>query len=229
MKAEIWIFLALVILPISMHAQKTVEDRVVEFGAVANKRLKPLFEAKGIPYPPAKITLIGLKQEGFLQVYAANSDGEFKHIKTYPILAQSGGPGPKLREGDCQVPEGLYRIESLNPNSRFHLSLRVNYPNAFDRQMAKAERRIKLGGDIMIHGNQVSIGCLAMGDPAAEDLFVLAAKAGLKNILVIFSPVDFRVRELPPGTKGLPAWTDKLYQVIREELKKYPYPSKSKE
>ena len=227
MKAGTLFLLVLIVASFPMHAQKTVEDRVAEFGAVADKRLKLLFEAKGIPYPPAKVTLIGLKQEGFLQVYAAGPNGKFAHIRTFPILAASGGLGPKLREGDGQVPEGIYRIESLNPNSRFHLSLRVNYPNAFDRQMAKAERRIKLGGDIMIHGNRVSIGCLAMGDPVAEDLFVLAAKAGLKNISVILTPVDFRVRELPPGTEGLPVWTKDLYRSIRQELKKYPYPSKS--
>lgn len=226
MKAEIWIFLTLMILPISMHAQKTVEDRVAELGTVVNTRLKPLFDAKGIAYPPAQLTFIGLKQEGFLQVYAAGPEGEFKHIKTYPILAESGGSGPKLRESDGQVPEGLYKIESLNPNSRFHLSLRVNYPNELDRKMAKIDKRTRLGGDIMIHGSHYSIGCLAMGDPAAEDLFVLAAKTGLKNISVILSPIDFRVRNLQPGIGGLPTWTDQLYQSIRKELEKYPYPSK---
>jgi len=102
----------------------------------------------------------------------------------------------------------------------------VNYPNEFDRKMAKADGRTELGGDIMIHGSHYSIGCLAMGDPASEDLFVLAAKTGLKNISVILSPVDFRVRDLPAGINGLPRWTKALYQSIREELGKYPYPGK---
>jgi len=228
MKTGILFILILAITSLPMHAKKSIEDRVAEFGVVVDKRLKPLFKSKGVAYPPSRMALIGLKQEGFLQVYAAGEDGVFKHIKTYPILAQSGGPGPKLREGDCQVPEGLYRIESLNPNSRFHLSLRVNYPNDFDRARAKAEGRKKLGGDIMIHGNEVSIGCLAMGDPAAEDLFILAARTGIHNISVVLSPVDFRVRQLPPGIEGLPVWTKGLYQSIRKELEKYRYPSRSK-
>src|SRR5204863_8498878 len=62
------------------------------------------------------------------------------------------------------ISEGIYPIESLNPNSRFHLSLRIGYPNAFDRAQAAKEKRTNLGGDIMIHGNSVSIGCLAMGE-----------------------------------------------------------------
>ena len=87
-----------------------------------------------------------------------------------PILAASGVSGPK-REGDKQVPEGFYRIELLNPNSRYHLSLRVNYPNADDLERARQDGRAlsTLGGDIMIHGGSASIGCLALGDPAVGE------------------------------------------------------------
>jgi murein L,D-transpeptidase YafK len=127
-----------------------------------------------------------------------------------------------LREGDRQVPEGIYPIELLNPNSRFHLSLRIGYPNPFDRAKAKDEGRQRLGGDIMIHGNSVSIGCLAMGDPAAEDLFVLAADTGIKHITVILSPVDFRTGAALPDTEKLPAWTKPLYQEIKARLAELP-------
>ena len=167
------------------------------------------------------MTLIGLKQERELQLYAAGPDGRYKLIRSYPILAASGTLGPKLREGDMQVPEGLYRIESLNPNSSFHLSLRVSYPNAFDREQAKAERRTKLGGDIMIHGNAVSIGCIAVGDPAAEDLFVLAAETGLRNIHVILTPVDFRDGKSVPSDASTPQWVGRLYESIKAELSAY--------
>lgn len=82
-------------------------------------------------------------------------------------------------------PEGVYVIEWLNPNSRYHLSMRVSYPNAWDRQEATRENRTQLGGDIMIHGSNASIGCLAMGDEAAEDLFILAARTGISHVDVI--------------------------------------------
>jgi hypothetical protein len=72
----------------------------------------------------------------------------------------------------------------------------------------------------MIHGSAVSIGCLAMGDEAAEDLFVLAAKTGLENISLILSPVDFRVRDLPGLPPTAPSWTPELYVAIKAELKK---------
>ena len=84
--------------------------------------------------------------------------------------------------------------------------------------MAAAESRAALGSDIMIHGSDRSIGCLALGDQAAEDLFVLAAETGLSNISVILTPMDFRRRGLPRDLPGTPAWTAQLYESIRAEL-----------
>jgi hypothetical protein len=202
--------------------KKTVEERLQQFGPQTRARLKTFFDAAHVSYPPARLTLVGLKEEKTLEVYAAGINQTLTFIHSYPVLAASGDIGPKLKEGDRQVPEGLYSIESLNPNSAYHLSLRINYPNTFDRHHAQAEGRSNLGGDIMIHGGAVSIGCLAMGDDAAQDLFVLAADTGITNINVILSPVDFRkVKTVPPSDK-LPAWTDALYQSIKSNLNELP-------
>ncbi len=201
-----------------LRAPASVAERVKHYGDAARARLLPQFARVAVAYPPRAVTLVGLKAEKRLEVWVSADGIKFQLLTSYPIRAASGVPGPKLREGDRQVPEGLYRIESLNPNSRFHLALRVNYPNDFDRKQARAEGRAQLGGDIMIHGSDVSIGCLAMGDAAAEDLFVLAAETGIKHVSVILAPMDFRVRELPPDIKTLPAWAAELYAAIRKEL-----------
>lgn len=170
----------------------TIAERLEQYGESARMRWSPYFKSAGVEYPPSELVFVGLKEEKTLQIYARLGTNGFRFVRAYPILAASGVAGPKLREGDRQVPEGIYAIELLNPNSRYHLSLRVNYPNAFDREQARKEQRINLGGDIMIHGKDKSIGCLAMGDEGAEDLFVLAADTGIKHITVILSPVDFR-------------------------------------
>ena len=200
----------------------TVAERLDQYGATVRARLSPRFAKQNVAYPPGKLIFVGLKKEKILEVYAKSGANGFKLICAYPILAASGKAGPKLREGDRQVPEGIYAIESLNPNSRYHLSLRVNYPNEFDRKQARREKRTNLGGDIMIHGKAVSIGCLAMGDEAAEDLFVLAADTGLKNIKVILAPLDFRTHDAVPGGEQLPPWTAPLYDQVRAELRKLP-------
>ena len=203
-----------------MQGKATVADRVEQFGATTQGRWRPFFDAAGVTYPPHKLVFVALKQEKRLEVYASNGDTP-RFIRSFPILRASGKTGPKLREGDLQVPEGEYRIESLNPNSAFHLSLRVSYPNADDRAQAAFDKRTELGGDIMIHGSNASVGCLAMGDEAAEDLFVLAAKTGAENIKVLMCPLDFRVGDVPSDPKR-PAWVEARYAKLRAALKKLP-------
>ena len=200
------------------RGKHTVEERVAAFGPQVRARLQPVFAAAEVPYPPERFTLVGIKATRTLQIWAAGPGGQWKHLKDYPILGMSGKLGPKLREGDGQVPEGLYRVESLNPNSLFHLSLRLNYPNEQDKTFGRLDKRDALGGDIMIHGNDCSVGCLAMGDPAAEDLFVLAAETGIEQVSVILTPVDFRMDELPAEMPLIPSWMGDVYEAIRREL-----------
>jgi murein L,D-transpeptidase YafK len=184
----------------------------------------PKFEEAGVEYPPARLTFIGIKQTRELEVYAANANGPMTYICTYPVLGASGVLGPKLREGDRQVPEGIYRIRELNPNSLYHLSLWIDYPNAYDCGYAEVEGRTEPGGEIMIHGKRGSRGCLAMGDPAVEDLFVVAALTGLQNITVILSPVDFRTGATPELPPAAPVWTAELHENIKRALTDYPRP-----
>lgn len=189
---------------------RTVDDRLKEFGGRCDALWSGRCGKAKLPYPPARVMLLGLKAEKRLEVFAATADGPWSFLAEVPILAASGGPGPKLREGDRQVPEGLYEVPSLNPNSRFHVSLRVGYPSAEDRAQAKREGRTKLGGDIMIHGGAASIGCLAMGDPAAEELFTLAARAKTQALIL---PLDFRTGA--PDPAGQPAWMTDRYRSLR--------------
>ena len=208
-----------------MEGKKTVADRVAQYGEVVRARLKPAFDQISISYPPKRMAIVGLKEEQRLEVWVSGERGEWKHLKDYPILGMSGTLGPKLREGDMQVPEGIYRVESLNPNSLYHLALRVNYPSQYDWERGQEDGRQALGSDIMIHGKDCSIGCLAMGDEAAEDLFILAARTGTDNISVILSPVDLRVRGLPANMPPVPQWTRELYASITEKLKTMKRPT----
>lgn len=93
--------------------------------------------------------------------------------KTFPIAGMSGKLGPKLKLGDCQAPEGFYKVdaEAMNPNSSFHLSFNVGYPNAYDQTFQRT------GNFIMVHGNRVSIGCFAMTDPVIEEIYLIADAA----------------------------------------------------
>ncbi len=198
----------------------SVAERLEQFGHWVKNRLKPSFEAAGVKYPPEDLAFVAFKDSRILELYARDKERPWQLIKTYAVLAASGELGPKLEEGDRQVPEGVYRLESLNPNSRYHLSVRLNYPNDFDRQAAKVDGRTRLGSDIMIHGRSVSIGCLAMGDEAAEDLFVLSALVKRKPVKIVISPTDFRAGTAVNLTEA-PSWVRGLYGILRKELRQF--------
>jgi murein L,D-transpeptidase YafK len=198
----------------------TVADAVRIYGASARTRLAPYFRRAGVAYPPKRIALLAFKNERRIALWAGNAKS-WRFIRAYPILAASGKAGPKLREGDYQVPEGLYRIEWLNPASSYHLSMKVSYPNEFDRAQAAREHRTRLGGDIFIHGKNVSIGCIALGDPAIEELFTLAADSGPQRVRVIIAPSDLRVAGAPLG-ENAPLWVAQLYRTIAAALAEFP-------
>jgi hypothetical protein len=193
-------------------------DQVLDaFAPAAIEQLGPWFKKAGVDYPPTEIVLIAFKDEKKLELWARDS-GPFKMIRHYGIQAASGMRGPKLKQGDRQVPEGIYHISRLNPNSNYHLSMKVDYPNQFDRDHAVDDGRTDLGGDIFIHGKAVSAGCLAMGDAAIEELFVLSAHVGTDNIRVIIAPSDPRLRPLDATHPSLPFWTNDLYAEITREV-----------
>ncbi|MDQ2090068.1 L,D-transpeptidase family protein [Marimonas arenosa] len=72
-------------------------------------------------------------------------------IKSYRVSLGRAPVGAKIQEGDNRTPEGTYVIDSRNPRSKFHLSLRISYPNASD-SLSAARRGVSPGGDIMVHG-----------------------------------------------------------------------------
>jgi murein L,D-transpeptidase YafK len=156
--------------------------------------------------------LIAYKAERVLEVWAGTASG-WALAQSYDVRAASGDPGPKLREGDLQVPEGEYRLTALNPNSSYHLSIRVDYPSDQDRAWARRDGRTRLGGDIFVHGKAVSIGCLAIGDDAIEELFLLVADTGLQRSRILIAPN----RAFADLSAAHP-WFEELYRGLRARV-----------
>lgn len=129
------------------------------------------------------------KSEGILETWIRlEGKNEFQHFKSYPVCKKSGELGPKRKEGDFQVPEGIYKIDRFNPNSLYHLSLGLNYPNKSDRIRGDKDRP---GSDIFIHGKCVTIGCVPITDPSIEEVYQLcqlAKEEGQKSIYVHIFP-----------------------------------------
>lgn len=149
------------------------EDRVADARKRQTAGLVRTFKEAGLTWPPEELYLRAFKVERELEVWAGRTGQPLVKVRTWPICAASGEVGPKRAQGDFQVPEGFYTVDLFNPKSAYHLSLRVSYPNALDRKLGAA----KPGGDIYIHGDCVSIGCLAIEDGPIEELYVMVSEA----------------------------------------------------
>ncbi len=182
-------------------------------------RLRPFLTASGYEFFPDKIAFVVLKEEQIFELWGKQRDN-WKLIKKYPFTAYSGQLGPKLMQGDKQIPEGVYKISFLNPNSSYHLSLKINYPNDFDKTKAALEQRSNLGGDIFIHGKAVTIGCIPLGDKGIEEIFLIASKTIDNGIKVIISPLDFRTIDRLPKIDKI-SWEAELYASIQKELQAF--------
>ena len=113
------------------------------------------------------------KEESKLEVWKRNNTGLYAKLHEWEICKYSGELGPKFKEGDKQAPEGFYTVRPvhMNPNSQYHLSFNLGYPNPFDR----AHNRT--GAHLMVHGDCLSAGCYAMEDPQIEEIYALAREA----------------------------------------------------
>jgi murein L,D-transpeptidase YafK len=151
------------------------------------------FRQKGLKWPARYIYIRSFKYDSNLEVWVKNDKKEeFKLFKTYKVCALAGTLGPKRMQGDYQVPEGFYHINEFNPNSMYHLSLGLNYPNLSDRLLSDS---LQPGGDIYIHGSCVTTGCIPITDQQVEELYILAANAknqGQDFIPVHIFPINFK-------------------------------------
>lgn len=102
-------------------------------------------------------------------------------LKTYRVGLGNAPVGHKQFMGDGKTPEGDYFIDRRNPNSKFHLSIGISYPNPQDIAAAEAEGK-NPGGDIFIHGrpkkyrNGVrdwTAGCIAVKDREMEMIYAM--------------------------------------------------------
>ncbi len=121
----------------------------------------------------ASVLIRAYKKEAELEIWKQGADGRYVFLKTFPMCRWSGQLGPKVREGDRQVPEGFYTVTpgSMNPNSAYYLSFNVGYPNAYDRAWGHT------GGSIMVHGICSSAGCFSMTDGQIEEIYAIMREA----------------------------------------------------
>jgi len=133
------------------------------------------FKHKSIDLANFQLFIRAFKNEKILEVWVKEKNTDrFTLLHTYEFCTSSGTLGPKRRQGDLQIPEGVYYINHFNPESNFYLSLGLNYPNASDTILSDKQHP---GSSIYIHGDCVTIGCIPLTDDKIKELYIIAVEA----------------------------------------------------
>ena len=176
MKILILIFwLAGVLFPVDFKTEQIKFERVKIAYREKEKPLAAQLKTAGVNLATMQVYLQVFKHERVLAIWVKNkTDKNYQLLGEMPFCAGSGKLGPKNQQGDKQIPEGFYFIDRFHPESKYYLSLGLNYPNAADKARSKAAN---LGGDIFIHGKCMSLGCIAITDEGIKELYVLTIEA----------------------------------------------------
>lgn len=162
-------------------------QRVWNARLCSDDQLKQAFQTAQLQYPPRFIYWRAFKKEKQLELWGADSaHHRYRPIKTYRIMNISGNLGPKRSEGDYQVPEGYYHINQYNPYSNFLLSFKISYPNRSDSILGQ---KGNYGGQIFVHGDTVTVGCLPMNNDIIKELYWCNIQAQGKRDTSYYIPI----------------------------------------
>ncbi len=194
----------LLVMLISLFSFRYSFDNGFKTSQLSNKRVRAAYDnkwvnlqsqlaAKKIDKDNFELYFRIFKLEKEFEVWVKNkADLKYTLLKTISICASSGELGPKRKQGDYQVPEGFYEIATFNPNSSYHLAMKINYPNQSDVLKKTAT---DAGGDIMIHGNCVTIGCIPLENEPIEEVYVLATEAKNRKLITQMAIYPCRFNE----------------------------------
>ncbi len=160
-------------------------DRVTEVRQRRAADVRALVEKAGLHYPPEAMYVRVFKRERQVEVWARDAKKPMVLVTTFAICAASGDEGPKRVEGDLQVPEGFYELVQFNATSAYHLSMKVNYPNASDRVRSDPKHP---GSLIYMHGSCASIGCIAIENEPIEVVYLLALDVKQRQLPIHIFP-----------------------------------------
>lgn len=170
-----FIFLLVILQTPSFKDKQVQQPRVMLAYQQKEQAVLQYFRNKDLAEKGFHLFLRAFKKEEELEVWIREQGSDkYSHLYTYSFCTTSGNLGPKRREGDLQIPEGVYHVNHFNPQSNFYLSLGLNYPNTSDRILSDKQRP---GGSIYIHGSCVTVGCIPITDEKIKELYVIAVEA----------------------------------------------------
>lgn len=202
-------------MPNTQQPELPAEQRVAAAVTAVRPALERDLAAAGLVFGDP-VFVRAIKDERVLELFVRNrASRKFMLFRTYPIAAASGGLGPKFLEGDFQVPEGFYFVppSAMKPDSQYHLAFNIGYPNEYDRAHGRT------GSVIMVHGDKISTGCLAMTDAKIDEIYTLcdaAHRGGQEFFRVHIFPFRMTPEKMLAGLGPLNHPNEEFWKNLKE-------------
>ncbi|MGE4611011.1 MAG: L,D-transpeptidase family protein [Paracoccaceae bacterium] len=158
--------------------RRTVLSVPLALGIANVARAEPSVSSRSAPIADFVVVFKSSRKLGLYR----SVDGKPVLLRTYRVALGFAPRGDKGQQGDGRTPEGTYFINRRNPNSAYHLSLGISYPDANDRADARA-KGVSPGGDIFIHGGPTNFrdrfkrdwtaGCISVSDKEIEEIWAM--------------------------------------------------------
>ncbi len=191
--------------PPAAEAHSTPQSRALVEEAAA--RLAPGLRKHGLSLGDPTVLRL-FKEENELEIWMKPShEPLFTLFKVQRLAVSAGRPGPKLREGDGQAPEGFYELRagSLRPETRHHLGLDLGFPNGLDQSRGRG------GSEMMIHGGSEAAGGFGLAPGAMEEVYALvdaALRKGERCVPVHLFPFRLTDQRMDEVVEERSRWTE---------------------
>ena len=189
----------------------TVESKMAEVEKKVQKHIS-------LKEMPVELRILVLKREKQVELWGKFSNGKWKKLNYYVILAITEDQGPKIHKDDKKTPEGIYDISSMDLNTPYYLAVNLKFPSEADIAIAKNEGRDPetLNGRFMIHGIAFTRNNIMLSNGALDEIFYMLAKVGLSKAKILILPYDFRKYDLPGSVT--PEWIQARYKLMKDEM-----------
>lgn len=201
------------VVPSTGHEEPTATSRSDAIVRETAERLAAPLASVGLRSGDSVLLRL-FKEEGELEIWMKPvHDPLYALFKIHRLSAVAGRPGPKLREGDGQAPEGFYAVfrNGLRPQTRHHLGLDLGFPNELDRALGRR------GSEVLIHGGGASAaGGYALAPAAMEEVYTLveaALRSGQASVPVHLFPFRLTDRRMDQIVEEGSRWTEYWVQL----------------
>ncbi|MFK7947026.1 MAG: hypothetical protein AB8G11_05505 [Saprospiraceae bacterium] len=190
--------------------------RKINLDKEATQEIKNEIKEKNITHPIERTTLFVYKKEQLAEVWITDKGNQNHLMFSDSILLENSQNGTRLYDNETVIPEGIYQIKTVNSDE---LSFTINFPNTFDIEKQKADKRPELSSTITC---STAKNDLQLSKELMTEFLFFANESTVENTQILILPNDFRTEKFAQNCLTCPFWIEELYGSLRVYVNAFP-------